>query len=618
MGRIKEFVNNKKIHKELMIYLLILFISMINKDNIPIGAIALFMYAYSNCIPVAKTVIISTFGLLMINQIAIIPYLVFLIYFLLSVVIVKPLQAVDNRSEKRKIQNYLLIITSLILIPFFGIVEGIFYVLLELVVYKFLVNGFPVIANYEEKLVFSKEEILAGITVLNTGIIIISTIFGFKYIPIFVISMSIGYIALRYGALLSTISAIILYNLAILLGVKYMLQISYVYPAIYILVFTILGKLKKEVGMIYIMITNLIILSIFNLNLFFIYSLVSIILAIKMKDYEQKTTLINMQNILTADGERRIEGLITKEEEQKIDEENKAETKKENILDENKIKIAQKYIMDFAKSAKTEIVKIYKNESKIVIEPFKLEELLKEVEKIVPEELNKLAFTDEDEEIKEKTQEQKEININKTEKETEKTESKLTLEYINKLIENSDLEIEKISENQVETILNEELILESNFTKFKEKLMNDKKRLENLSIYNEMLYYDNVIKDLYKKIVKNTKTEITKSEFVEILLDNNIIVEAENKNLEMDLKLVNEVFVEKITEIKKEFESKIIQKILKHKIIEFKEAKLKEKLQQTKENQKVENLNRIKEKIKSKSISVKKLAKDLNSKNLKE
>lgn len=153
-------VNFKNVSKNILFYALYFIISLIFCKKIPIGAIALFTYAYAAGFILTPSIIISSIAILISGYAPyILVYVFYIPIFLSLTILLKPLVAVHDIYEKLKVETYLLFVSFYLNIFILGFWNSIYVSLLCFSIYKFIVNVLPMIKNKNNKKVFSTTEI---------------------------------------------------------------------------------------------------------------------------------------------------------------------------------------------------------------------------------------------------------------------------------------------------------------------------------------------------------------------------------------------------------------------------------------------------------------------------
>lgn len=348
---INLILNIKNVLKNILFYSLYFIISLIFYKKTPIGAIALFTYAYSAGFILTPSILISLAAILISgNAPYLLVYIFYIPIFISLTILLKPLVAVHEIYEKLKVEKYLLFVCFYLNLFIFGFWESIYISLLCFVIYKFIVNVLPMIKNKDKKRVFSNTEIVSYymfiiLTVL-VSMLLINKYFGLDIYICFVITYFISAICLlknMYNVdlkstfiliILTTLINIIAFkvyfnnlvlvlNLAFIwLSLKLNKKESIIYNSIFIVSTSIIFILLKDyfdlaltislnlISIIYVLgKENLKIFNIFNFNKYissfgehnFSYTSDPMFIYRKVYDKDKKTTfetlLINSENL---------------------------------------------------------------------------------------------------------------------------------------------------------------------------------------------------------------------------------------------------------------------------------------------------------------------------------
>ena len=104
---------------------------------------------------------------------------------------------------------------------------------------------------------------------------------------------------------------------------------------------------------------------------------------------------------------------------------------------------------------------------------------------------------------------------------------------------------------------------EENIRNFEEKIILDKK-IKKLNIYNQIVYFDKIIKNIYLECIKNNNI-LNIHQICDILNMNNLVVDIEDKETVRELKILREVSIRiienKRKKIQKEYETRFKQEL---------------------------------------------------------
>lgn len=588
--------------KSIIYYIVIFILSLMTINNIPFTSIAILSAIYSANLPLAKPAIVSIAALLLINPISTLVLIVYLLFFITTTIVIKPLVALENRFEQKKIENYIIFLIFAITFYYFGIINALGISLLILGIYKVMVNGLPVLKS-DERLVYSNEEVLSFNIVFLFTINIINSILRVNILLLSVILAILGYNTprrgIKFGMIISIIS-IVIYNLT---NYYEFLNSEKLVILVAPIIFYLISIVKKDIGLIIAIITNIIAVLVLKIDIFFAFAIGTLIVLYNLKKNSLEQYNINKKNMLTDEGEKRLEN--SSKNNIKNDTLNSEELSKINNLDEknNKKNIFEKLkkLKNISEEKSSLIYMILKDKIKETIHNtinVDLEIIEKEYEiEVDQKKLDKLYSvysTSEDIKVEQKV-------INQIREEV-KEELKNEKQEVKASITNKDIE----SELKLELLKNKYLL------EVKENIVDSEEVKEELSIYDEIVYYDDVINQIYIKIVKNNYIMLEKQIIYDILLNNNIIMDKNSiefiKITEILNNNVTKFIVNKYDEIKEDVKKTYINNLFMEKEIELFNNKLEEKKKELRE----ENKNIIKEKIKSNSISIKKIAKDKN------
>ena len=629
-----------KVSRNILYYILIIIISSFTYSHIPIGAIAVFCASFASLNILAPVILLSIASLVFFDSLAILVYLIFIIIFIFETIFIKPLLAIENRGEKKKVNNYLVITLTSILflyLHWYSLVVA----LLTLGFYKICVNGLVVIKNNNNMLSFAKEEHISVI-------ILLTLVFAYIFSNILSYGVNIYFIL----AILTILTLICIFNIYYifksnkllmifmyfnsLIGVKYIfntmkLPVKSFYSIALILGILLINnylfKILKQkfeyylliiLTIIYICIYSYIISSFSNMNnvalivslgIIYIYNMYALI-STKTANYSNNIYLLSSYL------DNRIKN-------------NKAE--KFNLIQVNNNMMIEEFNRDIEididlkniiKNTYTDIiadediiVSLTKFLNTFTLEYFKIDNILN---------LNKILKLKQDK-ISSKlgTKMQKYLIINNIviqyfnilEKQLKKQEKndKITKEVISEIINKREInnllylkttksinkyilelnDLEEInidnysklirfideyvanSENKDE--LEKEIIKEENSiyyklgenNSFEEEILTNEE-FKNVSIYNQLIYSNKTLFNIYtlflkKKNINNLKEKIDKTdeeiiekqefselsiyEICDILGEQNIIVDVKDKEIIEDVKNINKVFLEYLTNI---------------------------------------------------------------------
>ena len=101
-------------------------------------------------------------------------------------------------------------------------------------------------------------------------------------------------------------------------------------------------------------------------------------------------------------------------------------------------------------------------------------------------------------------------------------------------------------------IIAEKLRDEENIRGFEEKIILDKK-IKKLKIYNQIVFFDKIIKNIYLECIKN-EINLNIYEICDILNMNNLVVDIEDKEVSKELKVLRDVSIKTISNMNKKLE----------------------------------------------------------------
>ena len=100
--------------------------------------------------------------------------------------------------------------------------------------------------------------------------------------------------------------------------------------------------------------------------------------------------------------------------------------------------------------------------------------------------------------------------------------------------------------------IREKIEAEENIREFEEKIILDKK-IKKLKIYNQIVYFDKIIKNIYLECIKND-INLNIYEICDILNMNNLVVDIEDKEVSKELKALRDVSIKTISNMNKKLE----------------------------------------------------------------
>ena len=428
-------------------YTLLILISLITYNFIPVGAIVGTVAFFAMSLPIIFAVGISIIALLIVSPVSILVYAIFLVLFIMETLLFKPLVSFENRNERKKVGTYLIVTMFVIQLINLGIVRSLTFALIMFGMYKIVINGLSVAFNKERKIIFADEEWLS---VIVTSIICIAFNYQlFKYLNIFGIGISEIYILFltivasisvaKRGGMLAFLSLGIGYILARnVSGYNELAVINYkmMYVTIFTLILAIILQFKKKYMLSALWIINLIVFTTmyYDMGTYMYILLPSIIVSIiVLREGNFDFSKILNSDFLLGDGsERRLKP---------ASEEKKNDCLEQNLNDEEFVK--KKYIR------------------------------------------------------------------------------------------------EKIG-------------AEENIREFEEKIILDKK-IKKLKIYNQIVYFDKIIKNIYLECIKND-INLNIYEICDILNMNNLVVDIEDKEVSKELKVLRDVSIKTILNMNKKLE----------------------------------------------------------------
>ena len=428
-------------------YTLLILISLITYNFIPVGAIVGTVAFFAMSLPIIFAVGISIIALLIVSPVSILVYAIFLVLFIMETLLFKPLVSFENRNERKKVGTYLIVTMFVLQLINLGIIRSLTFALIMFGMYKIAINGLSVAFNKERKIIFADEEWLS---VIVTSIICIAFNYQlFKYLNIFGIGISEIYILFltivasisvaKRGGMLAFLSLGIGYILVRnVSGYNELAVINYkmMYVTIFTLILAIILQFKKKYMLSALWIINLIVFTTmyYDMGTYMYILLPSIIVSIiVLREGNFDFSKILNSDFLLGDGsERRLKP---------ASEEKKNDCLEQNLTDEEFVK--KKYIR-------------------------------------------------------------------------------------------------------------EKIEAEENIREFEEKIILDKK-IKKLKIYNQIVYFDKIIKNIYLECIKND-INLNIYEICDILNMNNLVVDIEDKEVSKELKILRDVSIKTISNMNKKLE----------------------------------------------------------------
>ena len=454
--------------------------------------------------------------------------------------------------------------------PFIGFIQSLSIALGLYIGYKLLVNGLKYILNTE--IIVSEEEDLSKMIIyqisLVTAVLIFPILINFMIVLTIVL---IGYYSMKRGVIFGTVSALLSYLLCqMILGTA----VSLIVLEIFVLLFSVIGMSKKLYATIMLIFINLIAIYILKeeIDTYYILGLSSAILYFFIQDNMIKSNVVNARNVLTTEGERRIENKKTK----------------------SKLNVIFEEVLESEKNIKKEEILKSGDDLEVDLDSVEEVELKNEYDKKIKE-IYSNKYTD------------KELGIEKIDKQKALFKELRKEKYILEL---------------------KDMVLNYNNFNSNDEDDNDNKE-EKFKLYEELVYYSNIIEDIYLEFLKNDYKKLEIEKIYDIYIKNNVIVNEEDYNFISDANLFNKILVDtyglkvkearKISkndlkeEKKKEYIIKLILNLkneYKIKVDEIRKNRLKE--------EKKSVLNNLKDKFKNSNISIKTIAKRINNDNSKE
>lgn len=518
----------RDIIKKYIYYIVIFLTSLFFIDRIPLGAIASLSAVIAANHIALPAIILNIIGISIISPISTLIYLVFATIFIFLSIIIKPLVSIENRNEKKKLGNYTWSIMSIILIRYYGLFPSIGISMIVYSLYKILVNSLSVLKNEDGREIFSKDEKMSVyLTVLLLELLIISLVPGIKKFNYLMIIPIISLLAIRLGLLESLTISLIIYGLSIFIpnaGLNVYLMITI--PVL----FSLLGIFEKRSVVIILALLNIFMLVIYNdeISKYLIFAASSLIILSRYKK-NNIFDLLGTELTLGNEGERRLTYNSNVLENNQINE----NEEKVNLIEQQEDDFIDNYEDDdnfISTEAKLKYAKIYRNELGRILDVYVLTN--KEQEELESE--------------KEQEKDKKE-KITKAKEENKKDKEK---EEIRKV----KIQKEKIRIRECEIYSSQENI--NGFKKYFIENDNAKK----LNIYDEIIFYDNILKEVYLNVIKNDYNKIEDKALKEILEDNNIIIINEEKATNNEKG--NNVLYNTLNELALEYINKNKEKVL--------------------------------------------------------
>lgn len=464
----------------------------------------------------------------------------------------------------------MMILIILMVAPFIGFIQSLSVALGLYIGYKLLVNGLKYILNTE--IIVSEEEDLSKMIIYQISLVAAVLIFPILINFMIVLTIVlIGYYSMKRGVIFGTVSALLSYLLCqMLLGTA----VSLIVLEIFVLLFSVIGMSKKLYATIMLIFINLIAIYILKeeIDTYYIIGLSSAILYFFIQDNMIKSNVVNARNVLTTEGERRIENKKTK----------------------SKLNVIFEEVLESEKNIKKEETLKLSDDLEVDLDSVEEVELKNEYDKKIKE-IYSNKYTD------------KELGIEKIDKQKALFKELRKEKYILEL---------------------KDMVLNYNNFNSNDEDDNDNKE-EKFKLYEELVYYSNIIEDIYLEFLKNDYKKLEIEKIYDIYIKNNVIVNEEDYNFISDANLFNKILVDtyglkvkearKISkndlkeEKKKEYIIKLILNLkneYKIKVDEIRKIRLKE--------EKKSVLNNLKDKFKNSNISIKTIAKRINNDNSKE
>lgn len=523
--KIKKEITRDTI-KKYIYYIVIFLTSLFFIDRIPLGAIASISAVIAANHIALPAIILNIIGISIISPISTLIYLVFATLFIFLSIIIKPLVSIENRNEKKKLGNYTWSIMLMILIRYYGLFPSIGISMIAYSLYKILVNSLSVLKNEDGREIFSKDEKMSVyLTVLLLELLIISLIPEIKKFNYLMIVPIISLLAIKLGLLESLTISLIIYGLSIfipnaVLNVYLMITIP--------VLFSLLGIFEKRSVVIILALLNIFMLVIYNdeISTYLIFAVSSLIVLSRYKK-NNIFDILGTELTLGNEGERRLTYNLNGEIDNQGDEKNEKIT-----IEEQEDDLIDNFDDDdnlISTEAKLKYAKIYRNEVGRILDVYVLSS--KEQEELEAEKEKKEKREDKKGEIVEKDAETKKEEIRKVK-----------------------IQKEKIKIRECELYSSQE-----NINGFK-KYFIENNVAKKLDIYDEIIFYDNILKEVYLNIIKNDYNKLEYKDIKEILENNNIIIINEEKATNNEKE--NNVLYNTLNELGLEYIEKNREKIL--------------------------------------------------------
>lgn len=484
--------------KKYIYYIVIFLASLFFIDRIPLGAIASLSAVIAANHIALPAIILNIIGISIISPISTLIYLVFATLFIFLSIIIKPLVSIENRNEKKKLGNYTWSIMLIILIRYYGLFPSIGISMIVYSLYKILVNSLSILKNEDGRKIFSKDEKMSVyLTVLLLELLIISLVPEIKKFNYLMIVPIISLLAIKLGLLESLTISLIIYGLSIFIpnaGLNVYLMITI--PVL----FSLLGIFEKRSVVVILALLNIFMLVIYNdeISTYLIFAVSSLIVLLRYKK-NNVFDLLGTELTLGNEGERRLTynlNEVMNNQEKENDEDISLEENKDDLIDnfdddDNLI----------STEAKLKYAKIYRNELGRILDVY--------------------VFSN---------KEQEELEAEKANNEKDNKENKNEKNKKEKIKEEEQEEIRKvkIQKEKIKIRENELYSSQENINGFK-KYFIENTSAKKLDIYDEIIFYDNILKEVYLNIIKNDYNKLEYKDIKEILENNNIIIIDEEK-----------------------------------------------------------------------------------------
>lgn len=484
--------------KKYIYYIVIFLASLFFIDRIPLGAIASLSAVIAANHIALPAIILNIIGISIISPISTLIYLVFATLFIFLSIIIKPLVSIENRNEKKKLGNYTWSIMLIILIRYYGLFPSIGISMIVYCLYKILVNSLSILKNEDGRKIFSKDEKMSVyLTVLLLELLIISLIPEIKKFNYLMIVPIISLLAIKLGLLESLTISLIIYGLSIFIpnaGLNVYLMITI--PVL----FSLLGIFEKRSVVVILALLNIFMLVIYNdeISTYLIFAVSSLIVLLRYKK-NNVFDLLGTELTLGNEGERRLTYNLNE-----VMNNQKKENDENISLEENKDDLIDNFDDDdnlISTEAKLKYAKIYRNELGRILDVY--------------------VFSN---------KEQEELEAEKANNEKDNKENKNEKNKKEKIKEEEQEEIRKvkIQKEKIKIRENELYSSQENINGFK-KYFIENTSAKKLDIYDEIIFYDNILKEVYLSIIKNDYNKLEYKDIKEILENNNIIIIDEEK-----------------------------------------------------------------------------------------